>query len=427
MNEKSGRHMLRVVLVAVLLVALLFTIPSTGEATPFSEHIRAYYPADTIGFRIEGHMQYSPDTWYFDHSKSISFNISISLPAESTLSLNVTRVFFFLYFYDDYYIHSLLNETNPASVRTNQSLVLCNLTDDYTVDSSEVSEHFIIDDFGNSAALGFLVVFDANLSENTLNTSMSGKHLFSYKIEGENWSGFPELPTSNADYVNLVPFSFIGFMSRNPGLVVVIMFAIMFGAMVLGEIKRKIKQTQSRPVAEGTQEMDEYGGRPLTNDELQSLVAQDESQYLERKPYLRWNERKQAIDKGLEYDVAESIAGFMNANTAVLIIGQIDSGEVIGVESEYAHIPNKKKDQEGFEFRVRDVVNTLIGQSAGSLISVTILQVQEHDVCFIQINESPEPVWVRKDGAPVFPVRQGKRTQKLNAKAQNEYIRHRWG
>ncbi len=155
---------------------------------------------------------------------------------------------------------------------------------------------------------------------------------------------------------------------------------------------------------------------------FQEMIEMDESQILERKPFLRWNPRKKAIDKNLEYEVAEVIAAFMNTNQGIVLIGQDDSKNILGIENEYPHMPSKKKDRDAFEIRLTEIVNNKIGPDKFSLIKIEYEEVETHILCIITVEKSEEPVFVKLEGKVVFPIRQGSKTQLLDSESQHRYI-----
>lgn len=162
--------------------------------------------------------------------------------------------------------------------------------------------------------------------------------------------------------------------------------------------------------------------------DLLGLIDEDESQFVERKPYLIWNSKKNEENKYLEYQTIEAIAAFMNTNSGVLIIGQDDKKCIIGIEKEYPHVHEKKKDGEGYELMIRNLVSSRISVYAASLIDIQIIEVQNHDVCFVKVTKSKQEIFVKDmDRIDRFVVRQGKRTQTLTGTDQSHFIRNTFG
>jgi predicted HTH transcriptional regulator len=69
--------------------------------------------------------------------------------------------------------------------------------------------------------------------------------------------------------------------------------------------------------------------------DVEALVARGEDENLEFKSSARWDYREGQANKTLEVVIVKTIAGFLNGNGGILVIGVNDDGEVLGLEPDY--------------------------------------------------------------------------------------------
>jgi hypothetical protein len=155
------------------------------------------------------------------------------------------------------------------------------------------------------------------------------------------------------------------------------------------------------------------------------LLEKGEGQKIEFKSSLRWNYQNDIKENYLETIIAKSIVGFMNARGGQLVIGISDDKKILGLDKDYATC--KKNDRDGFELRLRDVIDEFIGVEYGNLIDVEFESIEGKEVCIVKISESPRPVYLQmKDKSTEFILRDGNRTVKLDPKKIEEYRKSRW-
>lgn len=157
---------------------------------------------------------------------------------------------------------------------------------------------------------------------------------------------------------------------------------------------------------------------------LEEIVASGEGQSIEFKSTLRWNIREKKKDNNLESAVVKTIAGFMNAQGGILLIGVDDTGNIIGLENDYNVLHKPSKD--GFEQHIRNLCERDIGRELGQLINIRFLSRSGKEICVVTIQPSPRPVWIREKGEEEFYLRIGNRTSPLSKREIAEYIRMRW-
>lgn len=158
--------------------------------------------------------------------------------------------------------------------------------------------------------------------------------------------------------------------------------------------------------------------------DLKSLLARAEGQHVEYKSSLRWDENRQTANAALEQVIVKSIAGFLNSEGGTLIIGVDDRGKVTGIERDMGSL--KRRDRDGFEQAVVQLVSERIGPEACPHIRISFVEVEEKTVCLAHIRPSPRPVYVKVQSESQFFLRTGNSTRQLDTRQAIEFIQTRW-
>ncbi len=156
------------------------------------------------------------------------------------------------------------------------------------------------------------------------------------------------------------------------------------------------------------------------------IINNGESNKVEFKSSLRWDYKQNRANRELEYVIAKSIAGFMNADGGILLIGVDDYKNILGLDKDYLTFGKDKQNRDGFELQLRDVINKYIGKKYQRFIRITFENVYGKEICYVDVRKSPEPIFIKKDGRNEFVVRLGNRTQILDPKETMEYIKMHW-
>lgn len=164
---------------------------------------------------------------------------------------------------------------------------------------------------------------------------------------------------------------------------------------------------------------------PIDEQTVRRLIDGGENETVEFKSSLRWDLRESKINKMLEQVVMKTLAGFLNAKGGTLLIGVDDRGAVIGLAADYGTL--RKKDRDGFELHLRQLVARDLGEAASVLPTVTFHEIDGEDTCQITVEPSDYPIYVDDQKAAVFYLRTGNATRSLPVDEAVKYIQHRWG
>jgi len=151
-----------------------------------------------------------------------------------------------------------------------------------------------------------------------------------------------------------------------------------------------------------------------------SLISSGESEFLEFKSSVRWDIRRDCINKNLDAVITKSIAGFMNHKGGTLLLGVTDSGDITGIENDFKTIKHKNRD--GFERLIMDLIEASMGRDCCALVHCTFQTIQAKEICRISIDTSKLPVYVQKGHSAHYFVRTGNGTRELDAREAHAHI-----
>jgi hypothetical protein len=156
---------------------------------------------------------------------------------------------------------------------------------------------------------------------------------------------------------------------------------------------------------------------PSATDELDELVRSGESGRIEFKSSLRWDRRLKRVNKELQDEVVQAIAGFLNADGGDLLIGVDDDGATTGIEDDVTSM--KRHTEDAFLTTVAALVADRIGAAFAPFVHPRIVDRSGMRVCRVNVQRAATPAFV---DVSEFFVRIGTTTRRLDARATHEYI-----
>jgi hypothetical protein len=163
------------------------------------------------------------------------------------------------------------------------------------------------------------------------------------------------------------------------------------------------------------------------DQQIAALIAAGESSRVEFKSSIRWDVRENRLNEPLKFSVIKTIAAFLNTAGGTLLIGVNDERTIVGLQGDYS-IFKKPDARDAFENWLVTQLVDQFGKPATRLYSITFHETSGNDVCRIEVQPSPEPVYVdEKSGKPPqLYIRTGNATRPLDIREIIEYSRHRW-
>ena len=128
-----------------------------------------------------------------------------------------------------------------------------------------------------------------------------------------------------------------------------------------------------------------------------------------------------------EASVLKPVAGFLNAKGGFLFIGVKDDATPLGIQPD---LDLKKWSAEKFVRHLTDRIGEELGMAATTCTHITIESVRGLEICVVQVDPSPDPVWFLKSEKTgkrkVFYVRTSNSTRELGGPDLVSYFRKRW-
>ena len=128
-----------------------------------------------------------------------------------------------------------------------------------------------------------------------------------------------------------------------------------------------------------------------------------------------------------EASVLKPVAGFLNARGGFLFIGIDDNATPLGIQKD---LDLKKWNTEKYVRHLTDRISQDLGNSAAICVRIKILMDQGMEICAVEIDRSPDPIWFEKaeksGKRKVFYVRSNNSTRELNGPALLRYTGKRW-
>ena len=128
----------------------------------------------------------------------------------------------------------------------------------------------------------------------------------------------------------------------------------------------------------------------------------------------------------MEHEITRTISAFLNSSGGILLIGVDDFGNAIGIERDLKVLGGEKKNLDGFGLQLTELVNRYLGKEYRKFVYVSFEMAGEKNICVVEIAKSPKPAFLEYKGKTVFVVRSGNRSQILDAKEQDNYIKMHW-
>lgn len=160
---------------------------------------------------------------------------------------------------------------------------------------------------------------------------------------------------------------------------------------------------------------------------VEHLLHAGESAGVELKSSLRADTLNRGVPpKVIEKVVARTVAGFMNAQGGVLVIGIDDDGNPLGLERDLATLG--RKDLDGFQQALMTVLSSNLGTDVAASVRVHLTKVgpHGHDVALVDCPAYGKPVFLGDGKDKEFHVRAGNTTRLLDVEEAAAYIAQHW-
>jgi len=158
--------------------------------------------------------------------------------------------------------------------------------------------------------------------------------------------------------------------------------------------------------------------RPITD-----LINLGESLTLEFKSTLQWDVVHNQINKGLRHSVLKTIAAFLNTEGGTLIIGISDTGDIYGLQNDLKGLDNSL---DRFAQLLSSLISDHLGPQFSYLVKVRFEELNGKQMCLLEIDKAPEPVFLKGAQGKEFYVRVGNTSRLLDAEQTVSFVEMNW-
>ena len=172
---------------------------------------------------------------------------------------------------------------------------------------------------------------------------------------------------------------------------------------------------------------DHFGWRDKPEPTIDEIITGGESATVEFKSTARRNLHTGQRDDKIELVIAKTVAGFLNADGGVVVIGVDDAGNTLGLDGDLSVM--KAPDHDRYELWLTDFLDSTLGSPALAFVSVRFDPYQGNDVVVVNVLPSDSPVFVNEpkgNRTADFYVRMGNSTRRLLTDEYADYARSRW-
>jgi CheY-like chemotaxis protein len=176
---------------------------------------------------------------------------------------------------------------------------------------------------------------------------------------------------------------------------------------------------RTRELIRENRDLRDRKGRSFTefgSEQILELIKRGEDHSLEFKSTLRWNLHADRSDKKIENSALKTVAGFLNTDGGVLLIGVDDDSGIIGLGNDHFRTEDK------LLLHWVNLVKSYLGAEFMPFMRSIITSVGEKRVLVVECLPSTKPVFFTRDNEEWFFARMTNSTQALKASESLAYI-----
>lgn len=151
------------------------------------------------------------------------------------------------------------------------------------------------------------------------------------------------------------------------------------------------------------------------------LIQAGETEHVEFKSSLRYNNYTKKKDAAIEHAILKTIAGFMNAEGGTLLIGVNDEGELLGLKSD--QFANSDK----MMLHLTKLIGDRIGKIHNQFVNLSVEEIRGKEVFRVDCEAATEPAYLTQGSSDHFYVRTGPSTINMPLRKVYDYINMRFG
>ena len=182
------------------------------------------------------------------------------------------------------------------------------------------------------------------------------------------------------------------------------------------------REMMAQIIREGYQTLTKGPASQVAPEELEliTVLRNGENDAVEFKSTLRTNLHTGSADKRMELSVLKTLAGFLNTDGGMLIIGVSDDGTSVGIKSD--GFPSEDK----MSLHLVNIVKDRMGPGTMTSMNIHFDDHENDRVMVIRCKRSSSPVYVKDDNNERFYIRTGPSTTELTLSQAQGYIKQRF-
>src|SRR3989338_7250635 len=158
--------------------------------------------------------------------------------------------------------------------------------------------------------------------------------------------------------------------------------------------------------------------------DIRDIINSGEHEQLEFKTPLRWDVKRDQVNKELERGVMKTVTAFLNSAGGSLVIGVDDHNQIYGLESDLASLT--KQNHDGFENHFNNLFVSMIGPEFRQYVKLSFHYINNKSVVLVQVDQSHRPAYLKTEKGEDFFIRTGNATTSLKVSQVASYISAQW-
>lgn len=156
---------------------------------------------------------------------------------------------------------------------------------------------------------------------------------------------------------------------------------------------------------------------------LAEIIRSGEGPRMEFKSTLQWDVVQNRQNTRLRHAVLKTLAGFLNTEGGMLVIGIEDSGAILGLEHDLRLLGGSR---DKFQQLLSSLILEHLGAAISALIRIRFEDIDAKTLCVIEVDKAPEPVFLKGEHGKEFYIRMASTTRALDPEQTVGYISSHW-
>jgi hypothetical protein len=152
---------------------------------------------------------------------------------------------------------------------------------------------------------------------------------------------------------------------------------------------------------------------------VRNLIAAGENRAVEFKSTMRMNLHSRKPGKEIELAWMKGVAGFLNTDGGVLLLGVTDDGEITGLERDVFENEDKCR------LHFKNLISKHLGADHSKYVRFLIVPMDGKTVGVVRCARSEDPVFLKDGNKEHFYIRNGPASDELPVSQALNYIKHR--